>query len=498
MAPPKQKPTLFIEVKTKERTPGEPSLVRADEIARDVERLLVDNFERVKVGQCVESHLPSGPWQRHIDRIKIADHTKHGSSEIFHWLADNQLDITVYSLDEEEPHALPDDSSPYLTVSALPNKDLDGLWKSLIFAEAIPDWLLRVLWRMLRMSISDNGLDTALVVWHNVALLWGPPGSGKTTLAQALAQRLSIRLSNAFSSTKLVQVNSSTLTSKWFGESSKLVGQLFDALSQLALDETTLVIVLIDEVETLASSREDATRSNECADAIRSTNEFLQGLDRLRRQSNVIFLCTSNLKDNLDSAFIDRCAIKQFMDTPSIECVYEIFRSVINEFMRNGLVYRDAAEGLSRRRADNEATEGFSPISSTLGHDADDAFSKPEDVSIPELEWVNANLAFFADSAPRELRNLAQRAAGLSGRTLRRLPMLALAKHTVDEPCELGELLRGLKRAINEECLAQHGDVMARKQKTHHSIILGDDEGDTSGQLHSLSLEDGGEGEKTL
>ncbi|KAF2266334.1 P-loop containing nucleoside triphosphate hydrolase protein, partial [Lojkania enalia] len=312
----------------------------------------------------------------------------------------------------------------HLNVTKLPHRALDGLWESLIYEDAIPESVLRVLIRMLKVSRVPH-LNPAIISWQNLVLLYGPPGSGKTTLAQALAQKLSIRSTNIYSATKLIEVNSHTLLSKWFGESSKLVGRLFDTISSTSSDDSVLTIVIIDEVETLAGSREKATQANECGDAIRSTNELLQGLDRLRKRPNVIFLCTSNLKEIMDTAFIDRCGIKQYIDSPNVECAYEIFRSVINEFIKNHLVCFDSM-----------LMDRVLPMS---------------DAGVDEVDEELLGGSSPTLSSNSELRTLARKAEGLSGRTLRRLPMLALAKYTVDEPCELQNLLGALKRVVEEE-----------------------------------------------
>ena len=51
-------------------------------------------------------------------------------------------------------------------------------------------------------------------------------GTGKTSLCRALAQKLSIQLSDRFTYGYLVEINSHSLFSKWFSESGKLVQRM--------------------------------------------------------------------------------------------------------------------------------------------------------------------------------------------------------------------------------------------------------------------------------
>lgn len=71
-------------------------------------------------------------------------------------------------------------------------------------------------------------------------------GTGKTSLCQALAQKLSVRLSHRYRQGQLVEVNAHSLFSKWFSESGKLVSKLFariQVLARLVLHILTIALV---------------------------------------------------------------------------------------------------------------------------------------------------------------------------------------------------------------------------------------------------------------
>jgi len=89
--------------------------------------------------------------------------------------------------------------------------------------------------------------------------------------------------------------------------------KLFAHIAEIAEDEECMVVVLIDEVESITASRGSAARSNEPGDAVRVVNAVLTSLDALKRRPNVLVLCTSNLVDSVDPV---RLSIEYFHAIP--------------------------------------------------------------------------------------------------------------------------------------------------------------------------------------
>ncbi|CAO1614737.1 unnamed protein product [Sympodiomycopsis kandeliae] len=276
-------------------------------------------------------------------------------------------------------------------VTELPNESLDGVWDTLIYTDNIKTRLLNYIYTT--MLFSDANIDFNLITWNRLVLLHGPPGTGKTTLCKALAQKLSIRLGQRYSHGKLIEINSHSLFSKWFSESGKLVQKLFSSVIEMSEDPFGFIIILIDEVESLTTSRSISSGS-EPSDAVRVVNAILTQLDKLKYKKNVLVMTTSNISESIDNAFIDRADIKQFIPLPPPQAVFWILKSCLEELMRVGLIRQLSIPQFGQ--SDTELNEKEQTIITRAG---------------------------------QSLESLAEQCIGVSGRTLRRLPVLAHAKY---------------------------------------------------------------------
>ncbi len=134
-------------------------------------------------------------------------------------------------------------------------------------------------------------------------LLHGPSGTGKTFASGAIAQHLG---------KKLLVTDISRLQSKWVGESEKNVRRLFNVFERIVRRVDNPPVLLLNEADQFLTTRLNETRSS--IDQMQNSlqNLFLEGFERLRG----VMIATTNLQDNMDSAFSRRFHLKLELPLP--------------------------------------------------------------------------------------------------------------------------------------------------------------------------------------
>ncbi|XP_061561247.1 outer mitochondrial transmembrane helix translocase isoform X1 [Phycodurus eques] len=166
-------------------------------------------------------------------------------------------------------------------------------------------------------------------------LLYGPPGCGKTLIAKATAKEAGFRFIN---------LQPSTLTDKWYGESQKLAAAVFSLAVKLQP-----AVIFVDEIDSFLRNR--SSSDHEATAMMKAQFMSLwDGLDTDHR-CQVIVMGATNRPQDLDSAILRRMPTRFHINQPSLRQREQILKLILeNESVDESVELPEIAK----------ETEGFS------------------------------------------------------------------------------------------------------------------------------------------
>lgn len=205
-------------------------------------------------------------------------------------------------------------------------------------------------------------------------LLFGPPGTGKTMLAKAIANE---------AGASFINVSPSTITSMWQGQSEKNVRALFSLAAKVAP-----TIIFIDEVDSMLGQR---SSTREHSSMRRVKNEFMSRWDGLlsKPDEKITVLAATNMPFDLDEAIIRRFQRRIMVGLPSADNRETILKTILAKEKSENMNFEELStmtEGYSGSDLKNLCmTAAYRPLKELIQQEKEKEMKKKKKVTEVEI-----------------------------------------------------------------------------------------------------------------
>ena len=215
---------------------------------------------------------------RLADKLEAGDRVAINDSFAIQTVLDTEKDARAQAMEI--------DSSPSVTYA-----DIGGLDSQITeVREAVEDPLT-----------NPEVFDTVGIEPPTGVLLHGPPGTGKTMLARAVANQ---------TDATFIKMAGSELVQKFIGEVARLVRDLFELA-----EERQPAIIFIDEIDAIASKRTESKTSGD-AEVQRTMMQLLSEMDGFDQRGDISIIAATNRFDMLDRAILRPGRFDRLIEVP--------------------------------------------------------------------------------------------------------------------------------------------------------------------------------------
>ena len=165
----------------------------------------------------------------------------------------------------------------------------------------------------LQKRMADNALPKGVI-----ALFHGLPGTGKTETAMQIAKA---------TGRAIYHVDISAAKTCWYGESQKLVKRIFTDYAHMCEKEKLKPILLFNEADALFSNRQNISNTSGSSSVAQTENAIQNIILEEMEKLDGIMIATTNMIDNLDSAFARRFLFKIKFGQPTVEAKKAIWHT---------------------------------------------------------------------------------------------------------------------------------------------------------------------------